>query len=498
MNVKLLISCFLLTNSLYSYGQGEPRLSGVAARCAQEVAVNKVKRSQQEKIAVSECDRLAIAASLNGYSLDEAPLQKQTLDGKGGCFLQAGYTLDFNDCKRVLLAYNAVVIAEKAMIAQQAIRITENNQKANQEMAKQTAAGKGQEAALDAVEERSRQNAQMNTEKFYTYLTAVSALGGTLAAWQGKGSKAISKFCAKNLDVNKVKNDLGITLTQEECPQYLESDVKKLFANDDSRVNFTLLAAEYVKKAAEAKRLAGLNKDIAAKLGNRPQDDEGEVAKFEKCALTPFDPECTKSTDRSATSTFKGGSFSMGSGEGHAFNMNDTGENSEFGEAGASTNLKDTTHVASVNSPFMDEAKAANKILDEAGAASVQPTGGAGGGGGGGGAGGGFGGGSASLGNDLQADSSDSNKSSDIKSKQFSASYSKGGAKFGAVKGGKDDNANPFSSLFDSKTDSGGGVEEDRSIASDIKGEGSGLFQKISKRYVQVHQDKRIEARNLE
>ncbi len=71
------------------------------------------------------------------------------------------------------------------------------------------------------------------------------------------------------------------------------------------------------------------------------------------------------------------------------------------------------------------------------------------------------------------------------------------GAGFQAVKAGKED-ANPFSSMFDAKGGEAGGIEEDRSIASDDGSEASGLFHKISKRYGQVHQDKRIESQNLE
>ncbi len=58
----------------------------------------------------------------------------------------------------------------------------------------------------------------------------------------------------------------------------------------------------------------------------------------------------------------------------------------------------------------------------------------------------------------------------------------------------KDDN--PFANLFDGK--GGGKLEEDRSIASEIDGQDSGLFSKISKRYGLIQADKRIEAKNLE
>ena len=116
-------------------------------------------------------------------------------------------------------------------------------------------------------------------------------------------------------------------------------------------------------------------------------------------------------------------------------------------------------------------------------------------GGGGGGVGGGLGGGGgASLGNDLQGEDKDK-KAKEIDANKLAGNYnSVGGKGFSAVAGGKEDN--PFKDLFDSK--SSGGVEEDRSIASDDGGKDSGLFQRISSRMTQVVAEKRIEAGNLE
>jgi hypothetical protein len=109
-----------------------------------------------------------------------------------------------------------------------------------------------------------------------------------------------------------------------------------------------------------------------------------------------------------------------------------------------------------------------------------------------GGRGGGAGG--AALGNDLKGP--ETPKQNDVKANQVGGAYKfTGGQGFKAVAASKDNN--PFSSLFDSKSQ--GGLEEDRSIASDdIGGKDSGLFMRISKRYGKVQSDKRIEALNLE
>jgi hypothetical protein len=64
--------------------------------------------------------------------------------------------------------------------------------------------------------------------------------------------------------------------------------------------------------------------------------------------------------------------------------------------------------------------------------------------------------------------------------------------------GNHSDDENPLKSLFDQEG-AKGGIEEDRSIASeDIDNSNSALFEKISKKYVKVHGERRIEANNLE
>src|SRR5690606_2062888 len=92
-----------------------------------------------------------------------------------------------------------------------------------------------------------------------------------------------------------------------------------------------------------------------------------------------------------------GGDFALGGGGNNSFDMG-TG-NDEFGGEGEAPTIGDEV-VAATNNPFLDDAKAANDILDPAAAASMQA--GAAPGGGGGVGGGGGGGGRASLGSDLE------------------------------------------------------------------------------------------------
>ncbi len=189
---------------------------------------------------------------------------------------------------------------------------------------------------------------------------------------------------------------------------------------------------------------------------------------------------------------FEAGDFNVGDGGGNNNFGAPTGTET-FGENGEESKPGDT--VASVNNPFVDDAKKANDILNPAPAAQVKPGGAPGGGAGGGGAGGGGGGGSA-LGDDLKGADAGAEKTEDIKAEKLSGSYASGGGSgFSAVKGGGNE-ANPFASLFDGKKGEG------RSTASedlDVNpNKDMVLFQIISRKHAQVHADKRIEANNLE
>src|SRR5690606_39178019 len=189
------------------------------------------------------------------------------------------------------------------------------------------------------------------------------------------------------------------------------------------------------------------------------------------------------------------GSVTIGGADSNSFDFG-AGDSDDFNEFGEEANV-DSTRVAEINSPFADAAKEANDILDQASAASSGSGEGAAPGGGGGGGGGMGGGGTASLGNDTQTPD-ESPEEAEIKAKKASAGYASAGAKgVTGVKSSKED-SNPFASLFDQKG-SAGGVEEDRSIASnDIDDKSSILFQKISRKYSEMHSSKRIEANKLD
>jgi hypothetical protein len=266
------------------------------------------------------------------------------------------------------------------------------------------------------------------------------------------------------------------------------------------KASLALSITEFISKATVASiELDMKSKAIKnlTKIDSLNDDNNSPDLMMELCQFNPADPSCLQKGNRvSGDNSYAQGDFSVG-GEGTNNALGDIPNPSSFGNEGAKTNLDNNNQVASINSPFSDEAQEAKGILNPADPAVIQGPGGASGGGRGGGGGGG-GGGGASLGNDLEGKNKEPDGATQIKPEKVSGVYgSQGGAGYKGVRNGKDD-SNPFSSLFDKK-DTQGGVEEDRSISSgDIDVKSIGLFQKISKRYGQVHADKRIETNNLE
>ncbi len=443
----------------------------------------------------NKCQAVSQTAQLAGANLRVNPEEKATLDKRVICKRKAGYTLDYESCAKAAQVYDWIRVAEQGMTIQEQVRTKNKTAEINEKVARSAAQGNVQGASIDAVIENNKHLKQMNQERAAAYTAAVAALGSAIASWQGSSDKDIAKLC----EGKKVTGNEQIGVPAESCVKAVKTTtdhmgINTVFANRDAKAGFIMALTEFIAQGIKAGIAASQFDTTADKLEEAKQNyTEPDQIVLEKCALAPMDPACIKPGERVSGPAYAGGNFSMGSGNNNSFGGN--GTDSEFGEAGDLTNIKDET-VASVNSPFMDEAKAANDILNPAAAASAQNGGGAGGGGGGGG--GAPGGGSASLGDDLQGVDDSPNKEAELKAKKVAGGYKSAGATgFSGIKGAKED-SNPFASLFDAKTE-GGGIEEDRSIASgDIDGEASGLFQKISKRYSLIQAEKRIEANNLE
>lgn len=461
--------------------QGQSGASATATGCftmlmEEQAGATLNQMATQE---LKSCKGLNSLAEANGEKIKNYSQPSYAVKGNFSCVMKAGYTMDYKYCMDALNALNFVYNAEAALELQQQIRTEFKQTSIQKEANKKAAVGDIQTGMFDATIETNKHMKAMMQEKAVAFSAAVAALGKTYASWPKK--EALLEKC---------------TAKKEEC-EAASSNEGELFANDASKIALISVITEYGTKAAMAVAAANNYKTkadavAAAKAGVTSND--GEDVMMERCVFNPTDPLCAKTGNRVSGQSYQQGDFSMGDGTSNTFSMG-TGSD-EFGIDGDPSTVSDDTNVTAANSPFEEDAKAANDILNPASAAAVQPGGGANGGGGG--AGGGMGGGSASLGSDLAGAEADPNKEANIKSTKASGDYNfGGGGGFKAVKGGKDEK-NPFASLFDAKT-SGSAIEEDRSIASgDIDGKASGLFQKISKRYNQISSDKRIEAKNLE
>jgi hypothetical protein len=425
------------------------------------------------------CDSLELLAEEKLVMINPKENVKQSLDGKIACKRTAIYTIDYEPCERAVTYYNTVINAEAAMNLQQKVRTDIKNQNIQAQANQQVATGAAQTGMFDAAIESNKHQKNMQQEKMAGYGVAVGAL--VQAYMMIPEEKQAMAKCAKSLG----------------CSSALKQYKGTILSNQDAKASLTLAIAEFTAKGVAA-GIAMNQYNTAAKTVEQIKDataETGEDIMMERCIFNPTDPACAKTPVKLTNPSSATGNFGFtGDGTGNTFEMNPI---SDTPAADGSVATDENSPVAGVNSPFVDDAKIAKDIINPAGAAQTTPTGGAGGGGTGGGAGGG-GGGSASLGNDLNGVDKDGNKEASIKAGMMSGNYAAtGGGGFKGV-GGKGDSANPFASLFDAKSE-GGGIEEDRSIASgDIDGASSGLFQKISNRYNQVHADKRIEAKNLE
>jgi hypothetical protein len=452
-------------------------------RCKPIIAAMKAPPATPPAVIIKDvgCEVLNILSYDTLVSIDPREYVKQSLDKKISCVKKASYTYDYAACERAINYYNYVIAAETAMDLQQKIRTDLKNKNIQEQATKQAASGDVQTGMFDAAIESNKHQKSMQQEKMLAYGAAVGALVAAYRTIPGV-KEVLQKCTAGRIDAKT-------------CENTISSNKTLVLSNEEAKASLALAIATFTAKGLAAGIAMGqyntTANQIAAAKATTAETQEDLM--MERCAFNPNDPACVKATAGTGLKPITGGNFALDEGAGNNnFNMT-PGADAVIDPSAISSD--ENAPIAAVNSPFEDDAKKAKSIMDPAAAAQMQATGGAAGGGGGGG--GGLGGGSASLGGDLAGADKDGDKEASIKTNSVGGTYSAaGGGGFKGVGGSKDD-ANPFSSLFDAKSD--GGIEEDRSIASgDIDGGPSGLFEKISKRYSQIQADKRIEAKNLE
>lgn len=463
--------------------------SFVFANIAEECnAISKPAEGETvDQAKYKECKTLAKLSGGKIESFSAADVRanvKASANGKIQCVLKASYTFDYDGCEKAVNLYNYVLAAETAMNLQQQVRAEVNSKKLQEEAVAKAAAGDYQVGALDANERSQRFSASLYKERVLAFSGAVAALAAAIRTIPGE--KKVQEKC----------NEQPSDIAPGDCMANYKRHKGTILANGQATNTFIMELARYTAEVARSlaeMKKSEANANISNKMKNSLEDMTDDQKLFEDCVLNPTDPKCAINRNRNPIDQVADGGINFGGeGSNNAFDLNGDGGN--FFEEGKDTSFDDK-EIASVNSPFSEEAKAAQGILDPAAAANVQfGSGGANGGGGGGSAGGGGGGGAPAAGapEGEEQVAGMTPKSGDVEFEKA------GGKGFSAVGKGKDANANPFASLFDSKG-SGGGIEEDRSIASgDISGQSSGLFQKISKRYGQIQADKRVQTNNVE
>src|SRR5690554_5050276 len=423
-------------------------------KTVQEAGKPLTEAQDQDHEICLNADELAQALNGKNYA---ATASYQTSDGLIKCVQMAGYTLDYQSCRNTARVYNTIVASTMALELQAEIRVQNAQKDIANEAQKKALAGDVQGAGLQASRENSETMKQIHRERAAAYAAAVTALGTSLARWVGDAEDA----CEKAQERQAV-ND---------CPKKMkileESAMDdELYPNRAQKDIFATALAKYSAEALKAGMEANKYKkseEAVAKIQNQYEEDLQDI-QFDECVINPTAKKCLGPGEKIAGESFKmgNGSFTIGGADSNSFDFG-AGDSDDFNEFGEEANV-DSTRVAEINSPFADAAKEANDILDQASAASSGSGEGAAPGGGGGGGGGMGGGGTASLGNDTQTPD-ESPEEAEIKAKKASAGYASAGAKgFTGVKSSKED-SNPFASLFDQKG-SAGGVEEDRSIAS--------------------------------
>lgn len=457
-------------------------------------------REQQVKSKrMLDCSHHILAATLNGGKPGNTLSVVTSSDNRFSCRSFGGQTLDFKSCEAAIGSYNIVIMAEQAFSMQQGVRKQISNSKRNADVQNSiNANGDVTETSAKVYSDSAKEDAGLYAEQMAAFSAAALELAGRAKVFVKNSDSYIKKICEKpasNKDsaYNKTLEELKLKDNPEAgCVKALTNyrNNAAIFGNQHVISQLTAVALEYANKAGQAyigHKDAKNRAQVVDKVIEELQNPDSDYM-VDPCMHDP--QSCIgRGTITPGSGSFAGNNFGSGSGSNQSFDFG-AGTDSETYNQDA---VNKAESFASGDNPYKHEADEASGILNPAAKANVTAASGTGGGGGAGGGGGG--GGSASLGDDLQGANDGGDEDSDIKSNKYTPTYSSsgGGAGFESVAGSKDDAANPFASLFDNKDGAGGGIEEDRSIASgDIDGKASGLFQKISNRYELVQKSNRL------
>ena len=412
--------------------------------------------------------------------------EKISLDGKFRCVRPTAWTVDYESCKTLINTYDGAMATEQiGGVALQAADMVKQNEIQTEVMQKQ-AEGEGQTAAMDAMQQTAEYKSKQELGKSVFYGAQVATFTTMLGTYTTPSRIADQcnggYWCARATGVY--------------MPMF-DSLKTEFFANQEVKNKFYQYIIETSGKAAVAGILAANYKKQAEMVGEVKENyvlpeygNNGPRIQMSYCQFNPTAKGCRGSGER-----FKnGGGYEFGGFNG----VGNTGDDLSVGGAEVADGIGEDKAMSAAERKKLDDL---TKLMGEGGGAKVKSgfeapgaakvTAGGGGsavnaGGasasGGGGGGGGAGGGVNTAGK------------SNMAARTGNVTFGQGGGlTFRGGKGGSSQakdkkSANPFSSLFgkDSKS------REVASGANDIAPQNSSLFDKISKRYGIVKEEKRI------
>lgn len=427
--------------------------------------------SQIIKNTVVSCHSLQVAAS--SYNMEHGADKVASFDGKYHCEKNSAFNIDFKSCKAAVMAYNGLFVTE------QAGELTDQIVTGSKQVSYTKEIAESENLQLTAVEtQRKMMNHKGDSENVKGGLQTAKAatLGGLVWSWTRPStieSKCKDKSCC------------------QAAAAYHEGT---LFKNYNTKVAMLREVFKAAGKAASHFVLGKAYKDMSKNIKDiedelKNEFDEVNTAGVDVttgiCDINPGHASCRLgrgARTNHAAAGFNGMNIDSGMNgynSNDGFNPLDGGDNFSNQFDGLSDDEK--TELAAkiaATAPgkggFVDSGPAAARFKSGPGA----PGSGTGGGGGGASASG--------LGAAPKSDGDD--KSSILMNNGAKIGY--GNSKGAAYTGGsysrktskKSAAANPFANAFGKKDDKSGVVRRD--LASDIgKKEGSGIFEKISRRY---------------
>lgn len=448
---------------------------------------NDAKYTQLSK-KIEHCFAYKSVATINfdgEERIDNEDVEYTSFDGKYPCQRTSPFTADYQYCKKLVTAYNAAFAADQGMAMAEGIQRSAGQANAMGKFVEGQATGNAQVAGLNGVQAIAKTNENIENQKLILSGAKVAAFTTLVLNWPTVNN--IHKTCTK----------AGVQHPQE-CSNAVH------FANQNGSAKKVFFPNYFIKQAfyAELIKSAG-DAAVALIKGNmyrkqqklidgvkdmtvETEDSGGFVYNPTYCEQYPTSTQCRGSGNRVSVDGISGGGLNLvgGGAQDYSFSNDDLGEYNE------GRDVTSNAQKADISSMLNDNVQKGGSDFNKVAGAKVSASGASGGGspGAGGGSASLVGGGSGGEGAEGAAkDSFDVTKSN---AKYAAAGGAAGYSGSKARQFGKDKKVdNPFSSLFGAKKNS-------RDVASnaenDIAPAQSSLFKKISNRYMEVKNQKRL------